>query len=403
MRERLLFLLLSLMFLIPSGLVAVPEADACSCLPPDLARSYHANDEVVEVKVLRHRSRGGPRGKRHRRGARDWVYSARVKEVYKGCRRSGSIVKIVTPRSGAQCGVTWLKPGKTYLLSGESVSRGRLRIAACDYNVEVSGLSDEDRAFLDTRYNCCGGSCECVNSDPVSCFADPCSVAAPCEEAVECVSQYCGECRAEFYDEGGSQVCVEESCSLDTDCRESQWCRPSEEVGRNICVSYQQEGESCGGFTPDWGQERCEPALVCTDFVAAIPDMPGRCREGCEDDLGCADSEYCSEANDVCRPDGSCFTDQDCEAPGNGYIHPACVGYGVCGSQGQCGWQCGDAACRDLAQPVLSGSFGFCRMILGFGVVDGECVSVSGCDNQGYLLQDSMADCQAKCGAEPSL
>jgi len=52
--------------------------------------------------------------------------------------------------------------------------------------------------------------------------------------------------------------------------------------------------------------------------------------------------------NDAFREDGSCLTDRDCEADGNSYIHPACIGYGVCGSSGQCGWQCGDATCRDL-------------------------------------------------------
>jgi len=41
-------------------------------------------------------------------------------------------------------------------------------------------------------------------------------------------------------------------------------------------------------------------------------------------------------------------------------------------------------------------------MVLGFGVMGGECVSISGCNNQGYLLQDSVADCQEKCEARSS-
>ena len=45
---------------------------------------------------------------------------------------------------------------------------------------------------------------------PVSCFADPCEVASDCQMnfPVECVSNYCGGCHADYYDlEGGIVDC----------------------------------------------------------------------------------------------------------------------------------------------------------------------------------------------------
>ena len=79
------------------------------------------------------------------------------------------------------------------------------------------------------------------------------------------------------------------------------------------------------------------------------------------------------------------------------FTSDSCVGYGVCRNDGQCGWECGDVSCRDLALPVPFGEFGFCEMILGFGVVDGECASISGCERQGQVLHDSLDACEATC------
>ena len=43
---------------------------------------------------------------------------------------------------------------------------------------------------------------------PISCFADPCEVAAECElnTPVECFPNYCGGCYADFYDLNGDLV-----------------------------------------------------------------------------------------------------------------------------------------------------------------------------------------------------
>ena len=395
---KTLIILVSLGFVISPVFFSAAEVQACSCLPPDLVASYNSADEVIEVTIIKKKRRSrATRGRRGQRPGREWAYSARVHKVYKGCRRVGSIVRISTPRSGAQCGVSWLKRGERYLLGGETAQRGRLDIAACGYNVETSNLSEKERRFLDTRYNCCGETCACVGSDEAACLVDPCAVATVCDEAVECISNYCGGCRAEFYDSSGLPVCQDEVCSLDADCDAGRWCRPIEGSVESACVAYQPEGEFCGGYTPMWSEERCDPELVCTDFPAYIADVPGRCRESCSGNADCDESRYCSTQPQVCRDDGTCFTDEDCESGGNDFIRPACVGYGVCGSAGQCGWECGDVACRDLAYPVSSGAFGFCRMILGFGVVDGECAAIGGCDGQGQVLHDSLETCEAAC------
>ncbi len=191
-------------------------ADACSCLPPDLVRSYNQSDGVLRVKVLRERLRG-----------EQVQYRARILTTYKGCLRPGHLVRLVTPASSALCGVR-LEPGREYLVTGNDLPRRTLAVQSCGFNVPFETLSREQRHFLDTRFGCCGDACSCVASDPVQCFADPCQVAT-CPEA-ECMSNYCGGCNAEFYDEAGQAVC--QPCRTDADCAFEQQCS-----GRGICLS----------------------------------------------------------------------------------------------------------------------------------------------------------------------
>ena len=76
--------------------------------------------------------------------------------------------------------------------------------------VECGAIEIEEINFSD----------ECEN--PVFCFADPCEVAPECQlnTPVECVSNYCGGCYADFYDLEGNPVdCYSENigCSIDQD------------------------------------------------------------------------------------------------------------------------------------------------------------------------------------------
>jgi hypothetical protein len=163
------------------------------------------------------------------------------------------------------------------------------------------------------------------------------------------------------------------------------------QTGSAECTPFQTEGEACGGFTPAWAALRCGPSLVCTDVPPYLVDAPGTCRRPCASGADCGAAQYCARAG-VCRDDGACFEPLDCDAAGNQYAHPACKGYGEC-TAAVCGWQCGDPGCREVG----SVDFGPCDAVLGFGVVGGQCVTISGCDAGGYTLWPTLVDCQGDC------
>lgn len=174
---------------------APPEARACSCLPPDLPFIYNNSSDVFVGRVLGRVESGHTR-----------FFVFRIRATYKGCAERGQVVLLSSPIESAACGID-LRPGRSYLISAASeVSPGLFSIGLCGYNRPVRQLTEEDWQFLNTRFNCCGGECACVNDDPVLCLVDPCSVAS-CEEG-ECIANYCGGCRAEFYTEMGQAVCA---------------------------------------------------------------------------------------------------------------------------------------------------------------------------------------------------
>ncbi|MDJ0864833.1 MAG: hypothetical protein QNK03_01910 [Myxococcota bacterium] len=382
------------------------SADACSCLPPNLPRSYNASTDVLRAQILLSVDLGANR-----------FHIARVQRAYKGCYQRGQLVFLGTPQSSAACGVRFAR-GQTVLVTGIH-ARNMPRILfihSCDANVRWESLAPEDVEFLESRFNCCGDRCACVNDDLVQCFADPCTVAS-CPDSDTCVSNYCGGCNAEFYDEFSQLVChacdddgdcgfgqrcsaggrcrTETACRDDSDCARDAWCSPTVD-GTNECRPFQQEGDWCGGFTPVWAQARCAPDLVCTDFPPFIADAPGICRRPCASNDDCEVDEYCSGA--ACRDDGTCRNAVDCAVPGNDYPHIACVGHPTCATDGlsgpgHCGWECGDPRCIDVARA----DFGACAAVLGVGVVDGQCVGVSGCSSEPVEIFSSLEECQQRC------
>lgn len=188
-------------------------AEACSCLPPDLVRTYNASTDVVRAGVVFGWTLGDQQ-----------LYLARVSEVFKGCFRRGDIIVVVTPRSSAACGLR-LDWGRSYLLTGDtwdSDSVPLLHVTICGYNVLWARLGQEDLGFLYSRYVCCGDRCRCADgSAPVQCLVDPCEVAPPCPFG-ECQANYCGGCHAELYDDLGEAVCTR--CETDADCPDDQYC-----------------------------------------------------------------------------------------------------------------------------------------------------------------------------------
>jgi eight-cysteine-cluster-containing protein len=247
----------------------------------------------------------------------------------------------------------------------------------------------------------------------VACLVSPCSVTPACQAGLRCEDNYCGGCNAEFYDAGGYAACTAPtSCRSDADCGSDEWCRqvasertllesstgdrpltsPLPDDPGMECVPFVGEGDSCGGFRPAWAYERCASPLVCDapDFIA---DAPGLCRRPCRSNADCAEREYCA-SDGTCDPDGSCERSVDCNLRGNAFIHPACVGFGVCPEfETQCGWRCGNPQCVD----TFGYDFGACAAILGWTVRDGGCVQVSGCSAGPFTLFSSRQSCQQAC------
>jgi hypothetical protein len=183
-------------------LAATPgSAQACSCVQPDLIRSYR---EVTDV--IRGRTVGS------------WVvgsntyYAMRVKKVFKGCTTVDRIVYLTTPTSSATCGQE-LKVGKVYLITGDetpsSYTRPVFAFNICGFNKRPKHLTTDERAFLRGRPVECNGSfVECADgSSLVSCFVDPCQVSTCATANSVCEANYCGGCHAEFYDSSNNAAC----------------------------------------------------------------------------------------------------------------------------------------------------------------------------------------------------
>ena len=174
---------------------------------------------------------------------------------------------------------------------------------------------------------------------------------------------------------------------------------------------------------------------MCEPISPFIVDAPGICRRTCHDSLDCRPDQYCSPSSlapiifdplapasldpwgvpgpivdrpnpfqpaplhpwnrpfelRVCRDDGTCNAHPDCNDPNNQYIHPLCVGRGFCFG-GHCGWVCG-TPCVDLAGV----DFGPCDALLGWGLVNGSCASISGCSASGLPLFPTREECTKAC------
>ena len=383
------------------------DAFACKCIQSSVAKAYNDVDAVYAGTIVF----------KITIAAEVW-HIVRVRGVFGGCAKKNDWVIVKTNSGSAACGVD-MDEGKTYLLFGDEIPSmwtvSVHSVNSCDPNQKVSSLSASERSWLMARTVCCEKDCACVAGQPtVSCFANPCDF-ADCPSGT-CQANYCGGCNAEFYSEtgelvcapcasdedcswnfhclsqaGGGGVCVPE-CEEDADCNEGYWCALINEMNDKGCKPYQEEGESCGGFTPPWGISKCKPGLSCTDYSPMIPDLPGRCRKPCAGDQDCLKSQYCSSSQ-FCRDMGACFALSDCSMPSNSFSVVDCEGFPTC-ENGSCGWTCGSDPCTDLGGV----NFGACEMILGWAPIGGKCTLVSGCGDQGYTFFDFEFECQSQCG-----
>ena len=124
----------------------------------------------------------------------------------------------------------------------------------------------------------------------------------------------------------------------------------------------------------------------CTSGGCYVPERQ------CEIDADCPSTAYCASSEGVCRDDGTCLDALDCDLPGNTYARLKCIGYGTCAG-GTCGYECGNAQCRDLAGVA----FGSCERLLGWAVLGGACTAMSGCGARGHTFFSSESECRASC------
>lgn len=106
----------------------------------------------------------------------------------------------------------------------------------------------------------------------------------------------------------------------------------------------------------------CDGECACADGSAPVNCFVDPCQVAPPCDEGACVANYCGGCNAE-------FYDDN--------------GYGVCG----------DAQCADLADE----DFGPCEAILGYGVVDGTCALVSGCDAGQQPLFSSLKACHEAC------
>jgi len=160
--------------------------------------------------------------------------------------------------------------------------------------------------------------------NPVFCFADPCEVAPDCQinTPVECISNYCGGCHADFYDLTGNLVdCLNEVscndiaaqyeslhtgeysiCEYDNDCI-AVWGHC--DVGLGGChYSVNEESypeEEINDFVDMWNDGDCmswvcdcsaEPyaqciSETCTSAYCMSPNPAGCFQTGCDEGYEC--------------------------------------------------------------------------------------------------------------------
>jgi hypothetical protein len=165
------------------------------------------------------------------------------------------------------------------------------------------------------------------------------------------------------------------------------------EPARPRCLSDAEcsSGARCNASEVCLPPPECEPGDACPRVCSGYCE-PTACTSNTE----CDASEYCA-SDGLCRADGACRLEVDCSLAGNDYAHIECVGHGICeasgGSESTCGWECTNPMCVDL----LGYDFGPCDAVLGWGVIGGACVEVSGCTSDRFVLFVSRDQCTAAC------
>ena len=291
-------------------------AAACSCVIPDLNRSFDNADHVLHVRVVSPLLAAS--------GERRYL-AVTVGESFKGCLGARSWVVLSTPGDSAACGAIFER-GTEHLVYGSDGGKSRfgmqvIRTGLCSGNSPWDEVSDAELQFLNTRFVCCGDECACNGSEQVACLVDPCSVSTCAVEGAMCRSNYCGGCNAEWVDASGALVCEPEDVCDDPD---------------RAYVATSPEACATVRFLCEEGREAFFDDCGC-GCVVQRATVVEPCRLG-----GCS-SQLClgPEDEDVVttcefRPEYACYRTATCEPQ----------------SDGACGWTPTDElkACIEAAQ-----------------------------------------------------
>jgi hypothetical protein len=144
---------------------------------------------------------------------------------------------------------------------------------------------------------------DCEN--PVSCLVDPCEVAPECQinTPVECVSNYCGGCYADFYDLEGNYVDCNSSNSIDE-------CYDVGGLSFGICDMYMGVAIVNGVCE---GVSGCGWTLDGVDYSNAFFNSFDECEENClSASYTCEDIEFDydqlhSGSYSACELDNDCI------------------------------------------------------------------------------------------------
>lgn len=238
---------------------------------------------------------------------------------------------------------------------------------------------------------------------PVDCWADPCEYAGECQVNIptECIANYCGGCFADYYDLDGYVIdCYNNDCDPDLNCGYAETC--------------------CGGllYPTTCCSNNCDaPIGECDDGFVECSDIdnPSECNS--------ADCEWIGDNSDPWG-NGQCvdvgFDDCHAFTGCNECANVGCfwqtsqpwTGVGLCAedcliADMDCYGNAEDwvAECPEVTDCVdLSGlDFGDCEMMLGVGLINGECQYVSGCDwlvdytDYSDAFFDTMNTCESVC------
>jgi len=89
------------------------------------------------------------------------------------------------------------------------------------------------------------------------------------------------------------------NCDHDADCQWHEFCH-----GREGCISFRQENETCNiGLHPDY-HSQCVPGLDCEALPNSILGANGICKPSsdCQEDIDCTMDKFCFMKDSMCTP-----------------------------------------------------------------------------------------------------